>query len=320
MEHGLNWQLVKQFTMGIFKMDVTCFSFPVGYNENRTFMERASDLFSFLVCDFLELAYSCDSNQIRLSYVAIGIIASFHLYLQAKKPWNPVIGETYVGRWPNDSTIFAEQVSHHPPITCLQISSQTNHWNIDANLCFDIDQGLSKVNILQKGLTRLRFADGCTYEWEFPTITAVGILSGDRIVRVRGPLKMKDITNDLEVHVKISPKPSKQRGIVHPRASTIWGGVRRHGSTKDAFMSRITGDYAGIVNLDGQPIWKLEHDFAQRPIVKIDEEELLPSDCRFRIDRSMLIQGDISMAEEGKLLLENLQRRDAKLRVSLSHK
>jgi hypothetical protein len=48
---------------------------------------------------------------------------------------------------------------------------------------------------------------------------------------------------------------------------------------------------------------------------QIDENELLPSDCRFRIDRSMLIQGDVSGAEEGKILIENLQRRDVKLRV-----
>jgi hypothetical protein len=314
-ERNLNWKLVKAFTMGIFKMDVTCFSFPVGYNENRSFMERASDLFSFLVSGFLEQAYAYKSPEIRFSYVAIGVIASFHLYLRAKKPWNPVIGETFVGRWPNGVTMFAEQVSHHPPITCLQIRSPTNHWKIDAHLCFNIDQGMLKVDIHQKGLTKLQFADGCTYEWEFPTIRAVGILKGDRIVRVRGSLKMKDLTHNLEVQVKVSPKPSKQRGIVQPRATTIWGGVRARGAEKEAFITKITGDYAEMIYLDGQPVWKLETDFARRPSVKIDEDELLPSDCRFRIDRSMLIQGDVVTAEEAKVLLENMQRQDSKLRL-----
>lgn len=43
-ERKLNWELVKRFTMAIFKMDITHFSFPVGYNEPRTFVERATDL------------------------------------------------------------------------------------------------------------------------------------------------------------------------------------------------------------------------------------------------------------------------------------
>jgi hypothetical protein len=314
-ERRLNWRLVKQFTMGIFKIDVRSFSFPVGYNENRTFIERSCDLFSFLVCDFLDRAAACDCPERRLSLVTIGVIASFHLYLQAKKPWNPVIGETYVGRWPNGVTIFAEQVSHHPPITCLQIRTPTNNWRIDGQFCFNIDQSLLKVDIQQNGLTRLMFSDGSRYEWEFPTIRAVGILTGDRVVHVHGPLKIKDLTHNLEAHVKVGPKASKQRGIVQPRATTIWGGVRTNGAAKDSFLMRITGDYAGTVYLDGEPVWRLERDFAHRPSVKVEEEELLPSDCRFRIDRALLIQGDADAAEEAKTLVENLQRCDAKLRL-----
>jgi hypothetical protein len=45
----------------------------------------------------------------------------------------------------------------------------------------------------------------------------------------------------------------------------------------------------------------------------VADEELLPSHCRFRTDRVMLIQGDMDAAEKGKGLLEELQRRDAKL-------
>jgi hypothetical protein len=278
-------------------------------------MERGGDLFSFLVCGFLDRAYASDSPEICLSYITIGVIASFHLYLQAKKPWNPTLGETYVGQWPNGTTMFAEQVSHHPPVSAVQITSPLNHWRIDAHMCFDIDSGLLKTDIKQKGWTRLSFDDGSTYEWEFPTIRVVGILKGERVVRVKGPFRMKDITHNLEVHIKISPKASKVRHIKNPRATTIWGGVRRHGAEKDAFLTRITGDYADAVFIDGEPVWRLESDFAQRPCAKVEECELLPSDCRFRIDRAMLIQGDITAAGDGKELMESLQRRDRQLRT-----
>ena len=55
-ERHLNWELVKRFTMAIFTMDITRFSFPVGYNEPRTFVERATDLFSFLVTEYIDKA------------------------------------------------------------------------------------------------------------------------------------------------------------------------------------------------------------------------------------------------------------------------
>lgn len=82
--------------MAIFKMDITRFSFPVGYNEPRTFVERATDLFSFLVMEYIDKALEQTNPTDGLSYLAAGIIARFHLYLQQKKPWNPLLGETYV--------------------------------------------------------------------------------------------------------------------------------------------------------------------------------------------------------------------------------
>jgi hypothetical protein len=301
--------------MSLFKINVTEFSFHVGFNETRTFLERGGELFSFLVCDFLDRAYLCESPEIRLSYIAIGVIASFHLYLQAKKPWNPTLGETYVGQWPNGTTMFAEQVSPHPPVTSVHLKSPLNHWRIDAHMCFGIDLGVMKTDIKQKGWTRLRFDDGSTYEWEFPTIRVTGILKGERILCVKGPFRMKDITDNLEFHIKIAPKMSKVRQIHSVRATTIWGGVRRKGADKDAFLIRVTGNYADTIYLDGEPVWRLETDFVQRPCAKVEEDALLPSDCRFRIDRAMLIQGDVAAAGDAKELMQSLQRRDANLRT-----
>jgi hypothetical protein len=229
-----------------------------------------------------------------------------------------VLGETYVGRWPNGVMIFAEQISHHPPISCIQIRCPANDWRIDAHLRAEIGQGLMKADIMQKGFITLRLNDGAIYQWEYPTIRAVGIVKGDRIVKIKGPLKVNDIQNGLEAYVKVAPKVSKTRGIVHPRATTIWGGVRRAGAPKDSFLTTITGDYAGTICVDGEPVWNIEADFAQRPCAKVDEEDLLLSDCRFRVDRGTLIQGDMEAADAAKKLVETLQRQDAKMRVSVA--
>jgi hypothetical protein len=314
-ERALNWKLIKRLTMAIFHMDVTRFSFPVGYSEPRSFIERSADLFSFLVSDFLDRAVACRVPEDRLAAVAVGVVASFHLYLQSKKPWNPVLGESYVGRWENGCALFGEQVSHYPPITAVQICSPTDAWRISACFQFGIDQGLLKIDVLQRGTTHLEFRDGTVIEWEFPTIRVVGLLRGNRIVRIHGQFRMCDIRHRLSVKVKVFPKASKRRGIVNPRATTVWGGVQAPGARKDEFCRSITGDYADELFLDGQSVWRLDTCFARRPVGDVEPSDLLPSDSRYRIDRAMLLQGDMEAAEQAKVLIESLQRRDVKLRA-----
>lgn len=314
-ERELNWKLIKKFTRAIFKMDVTKFSFPVGYSEPRTFMERAADLFGFLVNGFIDKITAETLPEKKLAYMASSIIAGFHLYLQQKKPWNPVLGETYVGRWSNGVTFWGEQTSHHPPISNVQIRPDDNKWKIDAQFNFVIDQGFTQINIHQKGTSTLTLEDGTVYQWEFPTIIVNGLLHGDRIVKVLGPLCIKDVSHNLEAFVKISPSKGKEKGLESPRATTVWGGVREAGAKAETFKVRITGDYADKVLIDDTEVWNLSSDIINRPGEIIPDEEMLPSDARFRIDRSWLIQGNIDVADEAKTLLEELQRKDAKLRA-----
>jgi hypothetical protein len=40
---------------------------------------------------------------------------SFH------KPFNPILGETYQSVFPNGVEVYAEQISHHPPVSSWQV-------------------------------------------------------------------------------------------------------------------------------------------------------------------------------------------------------
>jgi len=48
------------------------------------------------------------------------MIATSSLFMTGtgKKPFNPILGETFQGHYSGDP-IYIEQVSHHPPITCF---------------------------------------------------------------------------------------------------------------------------------------------------------------------------------------------------------
>jgi hypothetical protein len=317
VEHELTWKMVKQLTMSIFKMDCFSLSFPVGFNEQRTFLERSADLFSFLVTEFADKSYDAVDANLRLAYIGIGIIASFHLVLQTKKPWNPALGETYVGQWSNGTMIFAEQISQDPPISCFQLRPQNGHWKIDSNIYFMMDQGLTQLDLAQNGTTRLTFDDGTIYEWQFPKIRVTGILRGDRVVKIKGPLVVRDITKNLEMRVKVGtrkPRRSKPFGIAEPRATTVIGGVGRMSCDKNPLVTTVTGDYAGSIYVDGRLVWSLERNCSARPFMKVDEGNLLPSDSRYRVDRGCFICGDMEAAEDAKNVVERVGRRDKRLR------
>jgi hypothetical protein len=51
--------------------------------------------------------------------------------LQCKKPYNPILGETFSCRWRGDgdsreheTQYISEQVSHHPPISAFHMSNR----------------------------------------------------------------------------------------------------------------------------------------------------------------------------------------------------
>jgi hypothetical protein len=190
-ERALTWTLIRKFTNAIFTMDFTSFSFPVGYSEQRSFLERTADLFSFVADDYADQIRDSGVPETRLQLLATAIIAGFHIYMKYKKPWNPVLGETLVSRWPNGVTLYAEQSSHH------QIYGPKNDdgdyaWHCHAHCCFTISSGVTQVDIHQNGVFQLEFDDGFTYEWQYPVISVFGIVKGERSVLVKGPIVVKE--------------------------------------------------------------------------------------------------------------------------------
>jgi hypothetical protein len=311
-ERALTWVLLKKFTQSIVSFDFTSFSFPVGYSEQRSFLERTADLFTFLADDYCDQAYQSSVPETRLTLLATGIIAGFHVYMQSKKPWNPVLGETLVSRWPNGVVMYAEQSSHHPPMSDVQIYGPDNSWKCSAHCNFTITSGLTKVDIIQRGQFSLEFEDGWSYEWEFPVISVFGIVQGERIITIDGPLVVKDTFNELTLTVDIGPKPDKSKGILKPRHCLLYGGVLDANGKN--FVSTLTGDYVKKIEVDGTEVWNLETNKAHRPIAPVEDKELLPSDSRYRLDRALLIQGDLPKADEIKVTIEEAQRREKKVR------
>jgi hypothetical protein len=318
-EREVSWKLVKQFTKNIFSMNFTNFSFPAAYSEPRSFLERTADIFAFLGDSYIDKCGAETDPDKKLLILAAGIVGGFYIYMQAKKPWNPVLGETYVGGWETGAKIYSEQTSHHPPISDTEIIGKDNKWRCTSHCNFTIDSGMREVDINQNGTFHLEFADGNVYEWEFPIIQVFGIIYGDRIIRIKGPVIIKDLKNNLTCEIQVQPKKDKAKGITESVATTIYAFTYATGEKKPQQRKAIIGDFTDkLVYADTQEeVWNINTNIIKRPIAEAKREEMLPSDSRFRLDRCFLIQGNQDAADSGKVTIEEAQRREEKLRIKV---
>lgn len=331
-EHQMTKALLKKFTQNVVQGSGTSMSFPVAYSEPRSYLERTSDLFAFLVETYIKKSIECTDPVEKLVQITTGILAGYHLDLNTKKVFNPYLGETYMSRWENGSTIYAEQVCHHPPLSVFQIYAPDDSWYCYSDpVKFNVDNNMmSSLDVSMDGDFHLHIKNGPVYEWEFPVVFLSGQVKGDRIVRIKGDISVKDVTNDLTAKIEVSPKSSKKKGITDSRASTIYGGIVKGGKEKkhklsigkndEPYIKTFTGDYVHQILVDGKVVWDIDQDFAHRAVGQVDDSDLLPSDVRYRGDRDLLISNNNAEADKAKTALENLQRREAKIRESVKKK
>ena len=319
-EHKMTKALLKKFTANILQCDYSALSFPISFSEPRSYLERTADLFAFLVHSYIKKASDENEPSMKLAYITTGIIAGYHLDLNLKKVFNPILGESFVGKWENGATIYGEQISHHPPLSCWQIYGPNEEWYCYSDqIKFSVDNGLSQLECAMNGLFHLKLKDGTTYEWEFPVVQLSGQIKGPRIIKIDSKITVKDITNGFTAVVDVEPKTLKVKPDT--RASTIFGGIKKEEknkikiSLKEDYVKTFAGDYATKITVDGVEVWNINNDIARRPIGQVQDDELLPSDVRFRLDRGLLILDKIEDADKAKTALEEIQRREEKMRV-----
>lgn len=94
--------------------------FPVSLFEPRSYLEKLADVYVYP--RFLKEAASASSPAERLKLVGTWLVSGLHKFGERwKKPFNPIMGETWQASLSDGTTIFVEQISHHPPISAIQM-------------------------------------------------------------------------------------------------------------------------------------------------------------------------------------------------------
>eukprot|EP01107_Rhizomastix_libera_P007584 TRINITY_DN22605_c0_g1_i1.p1 TRINITY_DN22605_c0_g1~~TRINITY_DN22605_c0_g1_i1.p1 ORF type:complete len:505 (+),score=165.49 TRINITY_DN22605_c0_g1_i1:22-1515(+) len=103
-------------------MDVTSgFSVPVYFCEPSSNLTRMAEMFEYE--EILKESVNMSSIE-RLACVSLFVISGLSNCQRYLKPLNPLLGETFEYVDPRGFKFFAEQISHHPPISASHCESK----------------------------------------------------------------------------------------------------------------------------------------------------------------------------------------------------
>eukprot|EP00163_Fabomonas_tropica_P030325 TRINITY_DN679_c1_g1_i13.p1 TRINITY_DN679_c1_g1~~TRINITY_DN679_c1_g1_i13.p1 ORF type:complete len:408 (-),score=133.68 TRINITY_DN679_c1_g1_i13:373-1596(-) len=322
------WNLVKQIGSNIMEgKDLTRVSLPVRIFEPRSFLERVTDYWTYLPVYLPKAARETDPVA-RFKLVMAFAVAGLAHTCKQRKPFNPVLGETFEASYSDGTQLFLEQSMHHPPVTHFYTLGPQELFKFYGSINFSSSFRGNKVVGQQKGEHHVEFADGVKITWELPTVLIKGIMWGHRVCHYTGTMKFVDETNNLHCELQFNPdQPGFLRSMFSrakkPPADTVRGDLLRVKPGSDASSKKSKNQHEKLATAEGswikhlcfdgeaEKVW----DIASTPQHKIVvPDNALPSDSRHREDLRHLANEDFDQAQEMKVMIEEKQRHDRKLR------
>lgn len=270
----------------------------------------------------------------RLKLVACFFIQSLHVSLIGHKPFNPIIGETFqasftptTGDSDNTLDFYVEQTSHHPPI--LNYYGKHKNYTIYGHRESSAYGTGNSVVAEIKGPFNIKFSDGTHIVTHYPKFVMNGLVFGKKLFGYEGNFVIEDKTNNLTCILNINPKQSKGffGGIFGKTTKNFpdyFNGfiasshdiefdkkTSTYNIAKEAILSKIEGEYNVHCTIDDKCYWDINES---NPSTMYRQSFTLPSDSQYRYDVILYRNNKFEMAQYAKMTLEDLQRKDTKLR------
>lgn len=303
-------------------------SLPIWLFEPTTALSRMVETFEF--SDLLDRAAASDDPVLRDCLVAAFVISAFSHTERVRKPFNPVLGETFEFINPvNDMKFYAEQVSHHPPVSVSR--SEGKGWVAGEVVDIKATFNGNSIEVSNVGSRYIHLTDtDDRYSWNLPTALVSNLFVGGAFVDHFGSIELRNETTNTTCTLEM--------------AKCGWFSAGRYevtGELRDASETRVV-TFKGQWNkyLDCERVLKAKGEGSNRlwmagshllseeegggdigvlayctkftkKILALDADyaaELPPTDSRLRPDRIALEKGDRAIAAEEKLRVEQMQR------------
>jgi len=302
--------LISQLRVG---MDLSKVTLPTFILEPRSFLEKLGDFLTH--ADLLTTVPTIEDPFERFVAILRWYLSGFYLKPKGvKKPYNPILGEYYRCRYDTGSTktyYYAEQVSHHPPISCFYVSNRKAGIVVNG-CCLPRSKflGNSAASILDGTATIFDLKHNEDFSITFPSAYARGILFGTLLMELVGPVVIT-----CEKHGFRAELEFKARGFFGGEYNKIEGKVKdRKGKT----LATISGKWDGQVEFKRDKKKEILFDpkGEYKPTPRILPTALGDTESpKLWSNVSKAIRaGDQIAATEAKTILEEAQREAIKKR------
>eukprot|EP01022_Parablepharisma_sp_SALTPOND_P014306 TRINITY_DN1933_c0_g2_i3.p1 TRINITY_DN1933_c0_g2~~TRINITY_DN1933_c0_g2_i3.p1 ORF type:complete len:668 (+),score=42.50 TRINITY_DN1933_c0_g2_i3:122-2005(+) len=309
------WQVIKD----MIGKDLTRFSIPIHFMEPISMLQKVAESLEYEEC--LRKAANSSDSLIRMAYVAAFLVASYcSTFSRTKKPFNPILGETFEYVTPTYK-FFSEQVSHHPPISACYCSSDIYEFWMHTHIKFSF-WGKSFEGTPLGSLTILLNKWNEHYTLTRPTTAGCNLIIGKMYVDNYGDCV---ITNH-KTHEKAKVRFHK-RGWFGNSYGNVTGTLFSSDGTP---AYELEGKWTDSLSLkkvgknvkESMLLWKRnerpaewenyyyfpEFTYQLNNLTSRLKTLLPPTDSRLRSDQRALENGDLKLAQAEKIRLEEMQR------------
>lgn len=326
--------------------DMTRMTLPVTFNEPTSLLQRVAEDLEYT--ELLDQAATFEDSTLRLLYVAAFTVSSYASTVgRIAKPFNPLLGETYEYSRPDKHyRFFAEQVSHHPPISATMTESPK--WDFWGESHVATKFNGRSFGVRHIGLWYIKMRPDCLadngkedlYTYKKPDNTVVGILLGNPQVDNHGEVNIVNhatgdycilnfkargwkSSNAYEVSGEVFNKKKERMWLVggHWNESLYGKKVVSGKNGGDLSLERTKTGKGSGPNYEGTKflMWKAsprpQEPFNLTPFaitLNAPQPKLLPwlppTDTRLRPDQRAMEDGEYDKAADEKHRVEEKQR------------
>lgn len=316
---SLIWALLKQVRPG---MDLSKVVLPTFILEPRSFLDKLTDYYYH--CDILSEAVLQEDPYTRMKSVVKWYLSGFYKKPKGlKKPYNPIIGETFRCYWHHPSTnsrtfYIAEQLSHHPPVTGFYVTNRKDGFNISASILAKSKFYGNSLSAILDGTAKMTFLKrGEDYYITMPYAHCKGILIGTLTMEMGGKVSINcpktgyrcDMEFKLKPFLGIGEASNKITGKIKMGSDTL-ANLDGHWDQDIFIKDKTTGES----KIFWSPTADVKASRLKRHTVPIDLQGDMESERLWKNVSEAVINNDMQSATQEKFILEERQRQEAKER------
>ncbi|KAG1932448.1 oxysterol-binding protein-related protein 8 isoform X1 [Pimephales promelas] len=316
---SLIWTLLKQVRPG---MDLSKVVLPTFILEPRSFLDKLSDYYYH--ADFLSEAAVEENAYNRMKKVVKWYISGFYKKPKGlKKPYNPIIGETFRCLWihtkTNSKTFYiAEQVSHHPPVSAFYVSNRKDGFCLSGSILAKSKFYGNSLSAILDGEARLSFLNrGEDYVMNMPYAHCKGILYGTMTLELGGQVSITCEKTGYSAQLEFKLKPflgsSDSVNQINGKiklGKEVLATLEGHWDSEVFINDKKTGEMETFWN----PTPELRQHRLIRGTVPPEEQSEFESERLWQHVTRAINNKDQTEATNEKFILEEVQRKAARER------